>query len=107
SQALHGCEFLVIPSRHEAMSIVVLEAGITKTPVIMTNQSGFNEIETEGLGIVAEVNSQDMARAMDEMLSKAKDERIEIGEKFYQFTKKNYTWNSRISKFIQLCESIT
>ena len=45
SNAYHAADLLVIPSRQEAMSIVVLEAGISGTPVLLTDQCGFNVIE--------------------------------------------------------------
>jgi glycosyltransferase involved in cell wall biosynthesis len=46
SQAYHAADLLVIPSRKEAMSIVVLEAGITGTPVLLTDQCGLSEVES-------------------------------------------------------------
>ena len=41
SHAYHASDLLVIPSRQEAMSLVVLEAGITGTPVLITDRCGF------------------------------------------------------------------
>jgi len=52
SMAYHAADLVVIPSRQEAMSIVVLEAGITGTPVVITDQCGFDEIETVNGGVV-------------------------------------------------------
>ncbi len=54
SSAYHAADVLVIPSRHEAMSIVVLEAGIFATPVVLTDQCGFNVISDIGGGLVSE-----------------------------------------------------
>jgi len=48
SRAYAGADLLAIPSRREAMSIVVLEAGITETPVLITNTCGFNQVEAIG-----------------------------------------------------------
>ncbi len=40
SSAYHAANLFAIPSRQEAMSIFVLETGIT-TPVLITDQCGF------------------------------------------------------------------
>lgn len=52
SDAYHAADVLVIPSRHEAMSIVALEAGICGTPVLLTDQCGFDEVSAIGGGLV-------------------------------------------------------
>ena len=52
SEAYRAADFLVIPSRQEAMSIVVLEAGITGTPVLITDQCGFDDVAAVAGGIV-------------------------------------------------------
>ncbi len=52
SDAYHAADLLVIPSRHEAMSIVALEAGICGTPVLLTDQCGFDEVSAVGGGLV-------------------------------------------------------
>lgn len=42
--AYRSARLLVVPSRHDAMSIVALEAGICGTPVLLTDQCGFHHI---------------------------------------------------------------
>jgi glycosyltransferase involved in cell wall biosynthesis len=56
SQAYHASELLVIPSRQEAMSLVVLEAGITGTPVLLTNRCGFEQLSRINGGLVVEAS---------------------------------------------------
>ncbi|OLB60302.1 MAG: glycosyltransferase, partial [Nitrospirae bacterium 13_2_20CM_2_61_4] len=42
ARAYRAAELVVVPSRQEAMSIVVLEAGISGKPVLLTDQCGFD-----------------------------------------------------------------
>lgn len=46
---LRGSSALVIPSRSEAMSIVVLEAGLYSVPVICTDQCGLEYFHSKGV----------------------------------------------------------
>jgi glycosyltransferase involved in cell wall biosynthesis len=43
--AYQHAHLLVVPSRQEAMSIVALEAGVCGTPVLLTDQCGFSEVQ--------------------------------------------------------------
>src|SRR5207244_3542166 len=50
ARAYRAAELVVVPSRQEAMSIVILEAAITARPVLATDKCGLEEIETIGGG---------------------------------------------------------
>ncbi len=52
--ALRAASLLVIPSRREAMSIVVLEAGACGCPVLFTDTCGLAEIARNGAGTMVE-----------------------------------------------------
>ena len=52
SDAYQSADFLVIPSKQEAMSIVVLESGIAGTPVLITDQCGFDDVAAIAGGMV-------------------------------------------------------
>jgi glycosyltransferase involved in cell wall biosynthesis len=69
SDAYHAAELLVIPSRHEAMSIVALEAGVCGTPVVLTDQCGFNQLEEKGCGWVVPATVEGLQRGLDAVLS--------------------------------------
>ena len=51
NQAYHAAELLIVPSRQEPMSIVVLEAGRAGTPVMVTDQCDFDEVASVGGGV--------------------------------------------------------
>ena len=105
SRAYAASQLLVIPSRREAMSIVVLEAGITGTPVLLTDQCGFNQVESVDGGMVVSATVEDLQRGLIQMLSNPSDLKTK-GEKLKKFTMKNFLWDSIVDQHIRLYEDI-
>ena len=68
SDAYHAAHLLVIPSRHEAMSIVALEAGICGTPVLLTDQCGFDQLAEVGGGWVVPATVAGLEKGMIDVL---------------------------------------
>jgi len=83
---------LVIPSRHEAMSIVALEAGASGLPVLLTSECGFDVIESIGGGLVVKADSKSIANGLIKMLS-SPDKLFQMGLNLQNFVKKNYSWS--------------
>jgi glycosyltransferase involved in cell wall biosynthesis len=106
SCALHGAEIVIVPSRHEAMSIVVLEAGICKRPVVITNQCGFDQVQEVGGGKVCSATAEGIAQALNDLLSLPKEELDKMGLRFYGYVAKNFTWNAQIQELVQFYQSI-
>ena len=67
--ALACAELLVIPSRSEAMSIVVLEAGAASTPVVATDQCGLREFEEMDAVKIVKVDVEDLKNSISELLT--------------------------------------
>ena len=106
AQAYFDADLLAIPSRQEAMSIVVLEAGITGTPVLITNQCGFDQVDEVGGGIVVDAT----VNAIQKGLTRLFRDRASLGEMGFElqkFTNKNYSWDVIGQKYIQLFKSIS
>ena len=103
SRAYHAADLLVIPSRREAMSIVVLEAGISGTPVLMTDQCGFNEIAEAGGGMV--VPLEGLEKGLVDMLGNPASLKTK-GEKLRAFVSKYFLWDTIIDKYIQLYNEV-
>jgi glycosyltransferase involved in cell wall biosynthesis len=101
SQAYHAADLVVIPSRQEAMSIVVLEAGITGTPVLITDQCGFDEVEHIGGGRVVSATVDGLKDGLLEILRDPGDLKSK-GKKLKEYTLENYTWDAIIQKYIHL-----
>lgn len=74
---------LVLPTYHEGMSNVLMEASATGRPVIATRISGCREIFEEGItGFGCETqNSSDLIRALKEFLALSISERSNMGKR--------------------------
>ncbi|MBW2742297.1 MAG: glycosyltransferase, partial [Deltaproteobacteria bacterium] len=105
SSAYHAADLLVIPSRQEAMSIVVLEAGITGTPVLLTDQCGFNEVESIGGGQVVPASVEGLQNGLLEILRDSSQLKL-YGVSLKQYVYKHFTWDSVISKYLKLYRQI-
>lgn len=103
--AYRDAELLVIPSRHEAMSIVVLESGMLQTPVLITNQCGFNDVEEVSGGIVVQAS----VAGIEKGLLKALEDPIKLqnmGGNLNSYVLKNFTWNMIGEKYLQFFNKI-
>ena len=67
--AIRNAKCLVIPSRSEAMSLVVLEAGACGTPVVFTDQCGLGDFAEADAGLMVEVSVESIRRGLVQILS--------------------------------------
>ncbi|MEN6621160.1 MAG: glycosyltransferase [Smithella sp.] len=95
-QAYYAASALVIPSRKEAMSIVALEAGATGTPVLLTTECGFDDVEKCGGGFVVPPTVDGLKSGLESLIRK-KNELDNMGNALKQYVVENYSWES-ISK---------
>ncbi len=103
--AYQGSSFVVVPSRQEAMSIVVLEAGICGKAVLMTDQCGFSSSsQADGVHVVTPTE----AGIRDGMLDMMQDDgnTRKKGERFRQYVMENYTWDIAARRYLSLFEQI-
>ncbi len=106
SRIIHSSLFLAVPSRQEAMSIVVLESGISGRPVLITDQCGFDEVEKVNGGLVVPATIDGLAQGLEEMLSQVRE--IEpMGDRLQQFVRENYLWSSIARQYLTLFEKIS
>jgi glycosyltransferase involved in cell wall biosynthesis len=105
SSAYHEADLLVIPSRQEAMSLVVLEAGITKTPVLLTVQCGFNIIEQINGGKVVPATIEGLQDGLNELLGQPEILKM-MGERLYEHIYKEYIWENIVYKHLELYNEI-
>jgi glycosyltransferase involved in cell wall biosynthesis len=103
--SLRSAELVIIPSRREAMSIVVLEAGIVGKPVLLTNQCGFIEITEIGGGLVVEASAEGLEKGLIEIL-KDSDRLKLMGNNFRNYVLRRYTWNTIVNEHIDLYNKI-
>jgi len=105
SFAYHAAELLVVPSRQEAMSIVALESGVTGTPVLITDQCGFNEITAADGGRVVPATVDGLKEGLILMMADCDGLRT-MGAKLKQFVEENFTWDLVAAEYIHLYRRI-
>jgi len=103
--AYREADLLVIPSRQEAMSIVVLEAGITGKPVLMTDRCGFNVVEDIDGGKVVPATVEGLERGLIDLLSRP-DRLGTMGMNLRKYVEENYTWERTVNRHIALYNDI-
>ena len=96
SQALRAAEFIVVPSRHEAMSIVAIESGAAGKPVVVTDQCGFEVVEEIGGGFVVPASVEGLRSGLHRM---AAADRQSMGSRMRDFVLEHYTWDSMARRY--------
>lgn len=89
---LKNCSALVLPTYHEGMSNVLMEASAAGRPVIASNISGCREIFEEGVTGVGckPKSSEDLIRALKEFLKLSQEERAKMGQKAREKMEKEF-----------------
>jgi glycosyltransferase involved in cell wall biosynthesis len=101
--ALSNAEFVAIPSRHEAMSIVVLEAGACGAAVLATDTCGFPEVEAAGGGCVVAPSVEALAQGLLKMRDCAASG---AGEKLRALVEREYSWDSSVQSHLALFQQV-
>lgn len=101
SQAYHAADLLVIPSRQEAMSIVVLEAGVTGTPVLLTNECGFDDVVRVGGGHVVSASVGGLQKGLIKILRDQAQLKT-MGENLKKYVFDCFIWDAIINKYNEL-----
>ncbi len=105
ANAYNEASLLAIPSRQEAMSIVVLEAGVIGTPVLITDQCGFDEVAAAGGGLVVDATVHALENGLISLLENS--EMLEtMGLQLKGFVRKNYTWELISRRYLKLYQHI-
>ena len=103
--AYRAARLLVVPSRHEAMSIVALEAGMCGTAVMLTDQCGFGEIKEVEPCLEVQASVEDIARGLRNLLTNpALVEKVSVA--FQDLVKGRYSWHSIVREYIVLYERL-
>jgi len=98
-----NADLLVIPSRSEAMSLVVLEAALHGLESIFTDQCGLNELSKRNLGKCVKVDSNEISNSIiNHLKSQKKLKNLELIE----YVSKNFNWDIISNKYIKVFEKI-
>ena len=90
---LQNAKLVAIPSRQEAMSIVVLEAGAQGRPVLLTDQCGFPQLAEIGGGAIVPATARAIAGGLRELLM-ADAQLGGMGLRLREAIEKRYTWDA-------------
>jgi glycosyltransferase involved in cell wall biosynthesis len=102
---LRECQFLAVPSRQEAMSIVALEAGSYGRPVLLTDRCGFDEVEQSGGGRIARATATSIEAALVE-LAENPAALSAMGERLKAYVEEHYTWDRAAARHAELFERV-
>lgn len=100
-QALAAAELVVIPSRQEAMSIVVLEAGAAGRPVLLTDRCGLPEVAEVGGGWVVAASREAIGRGLLAAVGD-REELAERGRRWRRHVLAEYTWERAAERHLAL-----
>jgi glycosyltransferase involved in cell wall biosynthesis len=104
-QAYRSAKLVVIPSRREAMSIVILEAGLFNCPVLFTDQCGLTEFSINEAGLEVPASEDGLKNGL---LSFYYYEQrfIQYGENLYDIVTEQYNWSKIIKSYLLLYKNI-
>lgn len=106
SEAYRAADSLAIPSRQEAMSIVVLEAAITGTPVLITDQCGFDDVAAVAGGMVVAASVEGLQEGLLAMTGNPAKLKI-MGQNLEKFTREHFLWDHIVNRYLELFSRIT
>ena len=99
-------ELVVIPSRMEAMSIVVLEAGICGTPVLATDRCGLDDFAARGLVRLVEPIPNLVSRALTDLLNHSSDMQ-DTGRRLQHFIADHYLWSIQAQRHLRVFQKMS
>ena len=104
-QAYYAAQALVVPSRHEAMSIVAVESGITGTAVMLSDQCGFDEVQDVGGGIVVTASVEGLRKGLLHLERNRRNLPV-MGECLREHILENFAWGKLVKRYDTLYESM-
>jgi glycosyltransferase involved in cell wall biosynthesis len=103
--ALRKALCLVIPSRNEAMSIVVLEAGICGTPVVFTDKCGLDDFASNDAGIMVDISAKSIRDGLIKALSDLTCLQ-QSGEQLRAIVQEKFLWASQAKRYYAYYQKI-
>jgi len=101
----NAADLLVIPSRLEAMSIVVLESAIAGTPVLMTNTCGLSEMTGENGAYAVSPDASSLEEGLRIMLANPNELDLR-GSKMKSYVENSFSWSTIVKKYVKMYEDV-
>jgi glycosyltransferase involved in cell wall biosynthesis len=103
--ALAAADLLVVPSRMEAMSIVVLEAASFGRPVLITDACGVPDVESSGGGWIVPATREALATGIERAVADP-SALARAGEAWRRHASATYSWPSVARLYRDLFERV-
>jgi len=103
--AYRTAKLLVVPSRHEAMSIVAVEAGICGLPVLLTDRCGFSEVREVDVRLEVSATKEGIALGLTSLLDTTAILPA-LSKKWSTFVSSNFTWGTIAPRYCELYRTI-
>jgi len=98
-----SADLFVIPSRFDTMTIVALEAAASGTPVLLTKQCDFDELQEQGGGLAVDATVEGLKGGLSELLSNR--ERLKVmGRRARDYVLKTYNWSDLCKRWVEIFE---
>ena len=98
-----NADLLVIPSRSEAMSLVVLEAAVHGLESIFTDQCGLDELSNRNLGKCVKV---DFNQISNSIINHIKSRKMVKNLDLIDYVSNNFNWDKVSNKYIKVFKKI-
>ena len=85
--------------------MVALEAGLTGTPVLITDKCGFNELSKINGGVVVAATVEGIERGLINIFSHKEKLKL-MGRNLRKYVIENFIWETIINKYIRLFNQI-
>lgn len=105
AEALRSARLLAIPSRREAMSIVVLEAGACGCPVLFTDACGLSDLARVGAGLMVAVSTQALTDGLTQALN-SPEQQQHNAHVLAHIVADEYLWQVQAARYASLCSDI-
>ena len=98
-----NADILVIPSRSEAMSLVVLEAALHGLESIFTDQCGLDELSRRKFGQCVKVDSKAISNSI---INHIKSKKTQKNSELIDYVSNNFNWDKISNKYIRVFKKI-
>ena len=98
-----NADVLVIPSRSEAMSLVVLEAALHGLESIFTDQCGLDELSSRKFGQCVKVDSNAISNSI---INHIKSKKTQKNSELIDYVSNNFNWDKISNKYIKVFKKI-
>lgn len=104
-QAYQAAKILAIPSRQEAMSLVVLEAAAVGTPSVFTDQCGLDNFAKDGCGWMVPATVEGLSRGLETALKDVAQIDL-MGSRVFEYVQKHYSWPAVIKIYQEMYRNL-